>query len=693
MLRKIFIVFPMFCIMFCVSAHFCKAEWGQPGWLYKEGQYTISTAKEGFRGVMWCQRETDWLWDRSFPGPCRVRKDEDYSIFGVLAKYITYTYRNSLLYGVRIDIEGKGNVENAMYACRNLYIPAQQIEHINDNERFWQTDYTSVWVTIPEKENGLGTIYIWGRDRKFPEDSKHPVHLAKPPALNSSNKRYKPRQYVAYRASGPIIVDGKLDEKAWRDAEWTEPYEDHQAPYAPEPWKTTRSKILYDDENIYFFGQLQEENVWGHLTVRDTIIYYDNDWEIFLNPTADGVGYYEFEINPLNYAWDMFHSTDYHRASCLDIYYNVTGLEHVVDVQGTLNWHHDKDTGWTIEVKWPLKSLSERNDRVKLPIERGDVWRINFSRVQYMHVYNLDFPYLLPHSPCEDWVWQSTNTGDLHNPEMWGKVIFSDLAAGTFKDIDMENAFSILEAPKPPKNRKKDMVYFEACSITMGPDPTDPEHCPAHTVKLPEFWMDRYEVTIKEYTDFLNEIGDDSYYDPWMQVPELCGIVKDDSGKYHVFKGRENYPVVFVSAKAAAAFAESKGKQLPSEAMWERAARGLDGRTYPWGDEPIDPSRANYDFHYGGTLPVGSLPEGATPEGIFDLCGNVKEWTTGLHEPYPGGKPMVYILQCPPWNRKEAHIFSVARGGAWTKQEACMAAGYRDTHGSLNMGFRCVRVK
>ncbi|MFC1608369.1 carbohydrate-binding family 9-like protein, partial [Candidatus Latescibacterota bacterium] len=387
------------CLFLCVNANITDAEWGKPGWLYKGGGYSIATAEEGFRGVMWCQRETDWQWTRTFPGPCRIRKNEDYNIFGVQARYITYTYRNSLFYGVRIDIEGKNNVEKAINECKKQYPPAGQIEHVSPNERFWQTKYTSVWITIPDSKNDLGTIYLWGRDRKFPEDSKHPVYHAKPPELNSLNQRYKPRQYVAYRSSGPISVDGKLDEKAWRDAEWTAPYEDHQAPYAPEPWKTTRSKILYDDENIYFCAQLQEENVWGHLTVRDTIIYYDNDWEIFLNPTADGIGYYEFEINPLNYAWDMFHRSDYHRASHLDIFYNVTGLEHAVNVQGTLNWHHDQDNGWTIEVKWPLKSLRERNDRVKLPIESGDIWRINFSRVQYMHVYNLKFPYMLPHSP------------------------------------------------------------------------------------------------------------------------------------------------------------------------------------------------------------------------------------------------------------------------------------------------------
>ena len=668
--------------------------WGSRGGLYPGDLYKDQLSPEGFRDVKWLQRrDIPWQWERAFPAPCRVRSDEDFSVFGVKARYITYTFRNSCFYGVRIDIEGKSALETASAACRREYLPSDGVKTIGGLEQSWQTAHTSVWVTKPDEENGTGQIYLWGRDRRFPDDAEKPVYLAKPPALNSDPERFKPRQYVVYRTSGPIVIDGRLDEKAWRDAAWTEAYQDHQAPYAPEPWKTARSKILYDDENLYFAAQLQEENVWGHIAVKDTVIYYDNDWEIFLNPTADGVAYYEFEINSLNYAWDMFHETDYHRGSCLDNYYNVTGLAHAVNVQGTLNWHHDEDTGWTIEVKWPLASLLERNPNVSLPVKRGDMWRVNFSRVQYQHIYELGFPYMLPYSPCEDWIWQSTNTGDLHNPEMWGKVIFSDLPAGTVRDEELESAYPILDSPQQPKRLKKGMVRFPASTITLGPDPTDPERSPAHRVDVPAFSMDRYEVTVEEFTDFLNKGGRDEHYDPWMQVPELCGIVKDGPGSYHVVPGRANYPVVFVRYEGAMAYAMAHGKELPTEAMWERAARGLNGRTYPWGDESITPERANYDFHYGGTLPVGSLPAGATPEGLYDMCGNAKEWTCSLYESYPGGRPMVYIGQCPPWNRDKPPLYPVARGGAWTKQEPCMAAGYRDTHGSLNMGFRCVKVE
>jgi len=278
---------------------------------------------------------------------------------------------------------------------------------------------------------------------------------------------------------------------------------------------------------------------------------------------------------------------------------------------------------------------------------------------------------------------------------MWGKLIFSDRYAGSAKDEKLERGFSILDPPGPPTRREKGMVYFSACTFTMGPDPTDPKHSPAHPVQVPEFWMDRYETTVAEYTEFLNQGGRDEYYDPRMAIPELCGIVKEGPGLYRVVPGRKDYPVVFTRQEWALAYARSKGKSLPTEAMWERAATDAGKRKYPWGDEPLDPARANYDFHYGGTLPVGSLPEGATPEGIYDLLGNAREWTLSKIDPYPGGAPYEYLIA--PWwypgQKKFDRIWWVARGGGWSQQEACTTPKYRNSLTVMDGGFRCVKVK
>ena len=693
-IAKFSIILVMLILSFFLSILYAAAaNHGSPEWLKLVPPIEVSD--EGFRGVMWCtpHRDIPWKMRGTWVHPRFLRIDEDYTVFGVTAKYITYTMRNTILYGVRIDIEGTGNVSKAMQAAKREYPPVGDVEKVNDRESRWSTKSTHVWVSLPEEENGIGQIYLWGRDRKFPDDSYTPVYHAVPLAFSGTHKLYKPRQYVVYKATAPITVDGNITEKAWQDAQWTEAFEDAQSPYCPQPWKMTRAKILYDDENMYFAARLQEENVWGHLTKRDTIAYYDNDFEIFLDPTADAVNYFEYEMNCLNMMFDMWHENDNYRNALADGSYDAPGLRSVVQVQGTLNYHYDTDEGWTVEVKIPFKDMQSHNPDMTKP-KRGDMWRMNFSRVEFMHIYNQLFPYLYT-SSVEDWVWASTFVGDLHIPEMWGKAIFSDLYAGSVLDEELENAYPILDPPKAPKGRKKGMVRFPACTITLGPDPTDPVHSPAHTVDVPEFEMDRYEVTVKEYCEFLNENGNAKYYDERMALPELCGIIEDAPGKYHVYPGREDYPVVFVSHDAAMAYAESKGKALPTEAMWERAARGLNGRTYPWGNEPVSPSLANYDFYYGGSLPVGSFPDGATPEGIYDLCGNVKEWTDSRFYGYPGGAEYKHWFNfpffAPPYPQKNWNW--VNRGGGWTTQEKHMVSGYRDSQAAQNAGFRCVRVK
>ena len=174
----------------------------------------------------------------------------------------------------------------------------------------------------------------------------------------------------------------------------------------------------------------------------------------------------------------------------------------------------------------------------------------------------------------------------------------------------------------------------------------------------------------------------------------FTNIVWEGAGQFRVVPGREDYPVVFATHDDAVAYAHSLGKDLPTEAMWERAARGAEGRTYPWGDEPVSPGRANYDFHYGRTLPVGSFPAGATPEGVFDLAGNVKEWTSSRFEKYPGGADYEHWFNfpffSPPYPEKDWRW--VNRGGSWSAQEKTMPSAYRDSHAMHNAGFRCVRL-
>jgi serine/threonine-protein kinase len=326
--------------------------------------------------------------------------------------------------------------------------------------------------------------------------------------------------------------------------------------------------------------------------------------------------------------------------------------------------------------------------------------RANFSRVQYPHDYSGAAPAKVPESRCEDWIWSSTNCGDLHLPEMWGRLIFSDRVAGSAPDDEIEAraAAGARAAPAPPARLADDMVYLPPARVAIGPDPSDCRRSPAHVADLPGFWIDRYPVTVSEFAGFLNHGGHDPHYVEGMANPHECGIRRHGPGRYSVVDGRQGHPVVYVSHPAATAYALWAGKRLPTEAQWERAARGLEGRTYPWGEEPPRPGLANCDFWYGGSTEVGSFPAGATPEGVFDLAGNVKEWCRDVYDSYPGGAPMLDFGPGPLDEHQQAalqrELYSV-RGGGWTKQAANLASAYRDADGPgrwfFSLGFRCVR--
>ena len=115
-----------------------------------------------------------------------------------------------------------------------------------------------------------------------------------------------PETYICYRAVEPIEVDGKLDEASWGNAPWTAYFVDIEGDLKPRPRFKTRVKMLWDDDYFYFAAEMEEPDVWGTLTQRDAIIFYDNDFEVFIDPNGDTHEYYEFEMNALNTGWDLF---------------------------------------------------------------------------------------------------------------------------------------------------------------------------------------------------------------------------------------------------------------------------------------------------------------------------------------------------------------------------------------------------
>jgi formylglycine-generating enzyme required for sulfatase activity len=202
---------------------------------------------------------------------------------------------------------------------------------------------------------------------------------------------------------------------------------------------------------------------------------------------------------------------------------------------------------------------------------------------------------------------------------------------------------------------------------------------PQHSVFLKAFYMDQYEVTTKRYQAFMNDAG---WGEPeyWSRTIPVSQAEK---------------PVVGVTWDDAQAYCEHYGKRLPTEAEWEKAARGTDGRFYPWGNEAPTSRHANfdrgYDFkNYEVLTAVGSRSAGASPYGVQDMAGNVWEWVADLYDEN-------YYQNSPKDNPEGANEgkYRVIRGGSWNYDAWNLRSSNRvrnlPTLRSNLLGFRCAR--
>lgn len=239
-------------------------------------------------------------------------------------------------------------------------------------------------------------------------------------------------------------------------------------------------------------------------------------------------------------------------------------------------------------------------------------------------------------------------------------------------------------APKPArKNKEKtgstnDMALVPGGPFTMGSNDWWPKCQPEHKADVDDFYMDKYEVTNIRYKAFVDDTNRPSP-EHWIggSIPE----------------GRESHPVVNVSWNDAANFCAWEGKRLPKEKEWEKAARSTDARIFPWGNE-FDEEKANTpQYGLNDTMPVGSFENGTSPYGIYDMAGNVWEWTADWFKPYPGN-------QHPDENYGEK--YRVLRGGSWYDCTYYKCGISAPTYNRIffapqsmnnNFGFRCAKDK
>lgn len=244
-------------------------------------------------------------------------------------------------------------------------------------------------------------------------------------------------EYRCVRAKcKPGKLDGDLSKPFWQAGEWIDNFHDIEGDSRPKPWKYTRVKVLWDDEALYVAAELKDDTIWATVQNRDELIYIDNDFEVFLAPQDSSHRYFELEMNAANSVWDLLMEKPQRDDVRRIIGWDIQGLESAVKVDGELNNPAANNRGWSLELKIPWFSLRECGSNECYPThftpDVGEVWRMNFSRVEW-HVDIVDNKYVkktdpetgLP-LPEENWVWAPTGVIDIHMPEMWGYLVFTE---------------------------------------------------------------------------------------------------------------------------------------------------------------------------------------------------------------------------------------------------------------------------
>jgi gamma-glutamyl hercynylcysteine S-oxide synthase len=253
---------------------------------------------------------------------------------------------------------------------------------------------------------------------------------------------------------------------------------------------------------------------------------------------------------------------------------------------------------------------------------------------------------------------------------------------GSLMGLDKEEPLASGKKPTPYDRRMKTPWSAEALN----------DESPAHMVFLDSYLMDKYEVSNKDYGEFVKTKGHPapSYWDdPRLNHPEQ--------------------PVVGVNWYDAWAYCEYRGKRLPTEAEWEKAARGPYGNLYPWGNE-FDPARVNYGKNHDTTMPVDSYPEGASYYGLYNMAGNVFEWVSDWYDPRYYGRLETMVNPTGPakpiWmggtgtyvDRLTVGEKRIIRGGSWIAPEGTVRTTHRFWNHPLNnsygvgLGFRCAKT-
>ncbi len=290
----------------------------------------------------------------------------------------------------------------------------------------------------------------------------------------------QPPTYVCQRTDAPVQIDGKAHEEAWQKASALSPMRDIEGACIP---NHTVIKMLWDNEYLYVYADMQESHLWATLTERDSVIYRDPDFEVFIDPDGDTKNYVEIEINALNTVWDLLLTEPYRSGNLALHDWNIPGLKHAVHLRGTLNNPKDIDDGWSVEMAIPWASITGHSNhpRTVQPPAPGTTMRMNFSRVNWQVQpvdtsacgYSKKTDSLGATLPESNHVWAATGEINIHMPEHWGYIKLSNNPAGTWETLPVPAAHATEQQlfayyNKQLAYKNKHGVYNTALNTPVG---------------------------------------------------------------------------------------------------------------------------------------------------------------------------------------------------------------------------------
>ncbi|ETL41645.1 hypothetical protein, variant 2 [Phytophthora nicotianae] len=343
----------------------------------------------------------------------------------------------------------------------------------------------------------------------------------------------------------PMQLDGRVDKEEWAHVPWSEPFVDIEGPERkPKDFPLTRFKMMYDDDTLYVGAELIEPKIWGTITQKNSTMYHENDFEVFFNPDGSRHHYYELEVNCLNTIWELLLHRPYKDGYSIENPFNLVSLRSAVYVDGVTNSPETECVRWCVEMSWSLVELQQFNkQRFRQDIDEplssrlqsgtesiatprpptgpgrtarpavtssktvaGNVWRVNFSRVQYelQTVVDEDTNQLqfqkVPDKREDNIVWAPTGVIDIHRPERWGYVFFSSENELPGGELELASAMSGFLEEQMVIERVLDAVYYQQRAFhgshggyasTMKMLYTEPSLDSLKDVKV---WMDAFPL-------------------------------------------------------------------------------------------------------------------------------------------------------------------------------------------------------